>query len=395
MSGRLVKSFDLADMASPGVTLLPKLQAAKARVRAGTGRGVVLCLGPSTTVGLGAGSGGAGKVGMLQKSWPAYLASILTAMGVPAEVNSFIGTHYAFADGVGIDSTLSAFGASWSQASFARPSIGGPPFRDGTTGQTALVSTHAIAFDSFRFLYGDNGSSASPDCVVKVDATTIDTVDMNTTSGVAAFRSKTYNPGNTAALASPATHTLSFSKASNVANEMVVIGADCWNSAAPKLSILNCGFNSGAVVDFARTTDGGGAAYGYHTAAAIVGLAADCVVLPGPTNDWWTGVTLAAFEDAYRLLLAACVTAGSDMICATCHPDARTDNTVAAGTGTLAEYNAIIRRLAYEYGAALIDHEARFVSRALRSAEYFDLVHLNAAGYADLADPIANLIRAA
>lgn len=74
---------------NPTALTLPHWRAAMARVRAGTGRARIHCIGDSTTMGAGAGSGGVTALnGAAPNCWPAALAKILSRW-VPTSYNSF------------------------------------------------------------------------------------------------------------------------------------------------------------------------------------------------------------------------------------------------------------------------------------------------------------------
>jgi hypothetical protein len=91
----------------------PHWRAAMARVRAGTGRGTLLIVGDSTTMGAGAGTGGTTNLNAAwPKAWPRLMAKLLPTLGVPISDATLQGDQTSQV-AYGTYDTRVTFGTGW------------------------------------------------------------------------------------------------------------------------------------------------------------------------------------------------------------------------------------------------------------------------------------------
>ena len=369
---------------------LPKWRAAKAKVRNGTARAKIACVGPSTMRGLGGGTGAGPsyKTGMIARSIPTRLAELLNVKGVPAEQNNAIGSGGYLADVNTMDPRF-VVGANWTEGAFNQGTVGGRYFQHQAASQETIAFTPLINYNAFDayFLKTPTANGSPAEMLVNSVAASTGTFDLN--DPAQSLFKKTFTSTDFASLASPGKLTIAARKAIAQTNRLCFLGFDAYDTTARKVSVLNLGWGSSSVTDKVATTP----TPGWNHVNALPVVAPDLTIIMDGTNDWWGGKTLAAFEDAYQQLITAAKVTG-DVVCCTSHPDARTDGTPVA---TQEQFNAIIRRLSLANGCALVEFDRRMGSYALGNSlgYYGDFVHLRDIGYLDQAEALASILAAA
>ncbi len=348
---------------------LPYLRRAVARVQSGAANGVILCLGDSTTCGLGAGSGVLSP-GVTAKNWPTKLAQLLTSIGITANANSFFGDHNT----TGIGGTLGdydpriSFGAGWTVlGSGFGNALGGQPFYfngspvgvNFTPGvPTDTVVTHSMPYSGMGTLLVKNGAT-----IIGTHALPTSGTAMVAYSDAAVLGSNTYTwiPNNT--------------------TNVWFAGALCYNSAVKELSIINAGICS--ITTAAYNT----ALHGYSPINHIAFLAPDCTIINMGINDWTGATSLTTFLSSYQALITAAAASG-DVILVIPAPS---QNTVL---GQQAYVNAIYA-LAKTNNLPVVDLFAKWTSYEVSNplGYYANYLHPNALGYSDEARALTYLFQ--
>lgn len=343
--------------------LLPNTRAAIAKVLAKTKRMKVCCLGDSTTAGVGAGTAASGNVGARPFSYPEFLAKYLAARGLPVTTDSFQG----FANGTGEPAwdARATYGAGWGGGA----SDWGGPLKYNNSTTTSLSFTPLGAFDTFEMAYVVPGVSGAT-FTVSVDGSVIDTI--NTSNAAASYSKKTYN-------VTRGTHTISWAR-TGVGTDCYIGMTDCYDSAAPAISIYNAG-HSGI-----SSTQLSSSAQPWSVLRIFDTWQPDLTILDCGINDSLGAITPATYSANMQLIINKARLYGDIVLkVPVTNLDPNFPGIVAA-----------MKALAAANNIPLIDIGQRFGSYAQANASglYFDGRHLKAPGYADVARAVAGLFDA-
>jgi len=204
-------------------TQLGDYLAAEAKVAAGTvgARAKIVAIGDSTTAGIGDNASHQNYRQTL--SYPAELAQYLAQNGVPAQYDNFVG------GGLSVDGRITLLGGgSWS----------------GTSDAGGQVITTSAAGDGFDF------TLLSPVAYDRVDVNYIDYGSGTATVAVDGQAVATFQIGNsgltkTQTINLPLGLHSDVSVTANDANRLFIEGTAFWNTAAPKVEVVNAGKGGG------------------------------------------------------------------------------------------------------------------------------------------------------
>ena len=142
-------------------TTLAHWRAKVAAVRAGTGRGTLVTLGDSTSMGAGAGSGGTTNVnGAYPFSWPSQLSKLLNGFvgtndnAVMGDQGASVGAGVAY----GTYDTRVTLGAGWGESVAGNGTFGAALF---TMGSGNFAFAPGVSFDTLTVYYATNGGLGS------------------------------------------------------------------------------------------------------------------------------------------------------------------------------------------------------------------------------------------
>jgi hypothetical protein len=339
----------------------PSLKAMLARVGAGTGRGRISIVGDSTSVGDGAGAGGARIAGARANRPSAVLAALLGGAGYPALDNS-IYTANVQPSG----STLSAYDprvslGAWSEQGPAAAGV----FAD---------------FAGSGFLAG----GGSPLTATFQGVDTFEVAVYNTDSFALTFRIDGQAPAS-----GPASQSFSASagttkvvlKAGSVGAHTLSIAADSTNAALRSILAYDAGTPAIDILchaGCAQTSANLAATAGNATRSRdqLAQDASDVAIVFAAFNDMNQGVSAAAHGSNLGAIIDTQRAHGDVLV-------------VGAWRGSSASFdNADIRAatasVAAAKGVAFVDLDAHY--GAAVPPAMFDAVHRTAAGYADIAD---------
>lgn len=357
------------DLTSP--TLLLHLRAAIGRIKAGTGNGVIACVGDSLTFGYY--SNGSTTGNMKTLSFPTQLASALNAAGIPASSENFIGNganaNYQF------DSRLSV-GSGWSSYTGGFNSLGGEEFT-ASSATSPLAFTPSTPCDICKIYYVSTPALGS--FKWNVDGGSDTTQSCAATSAFSTL---------TISLGSVGTHTINLNW---VSGAIFIVGFDCYNSTIKQLRILNCGWPASTTSLWALDNSNP-----WSPARSLTTLAPDLTIIELGGNDMLTGVATPTVLTNLNTIVGLAQNSGSGdaMLIAYNHVD-------PAGTGvpevTQATYIAQVYASALANNCAYVDEYDRQVSFAIANTLGFmapDGVHQLGAGYADYAQAIYPVLNA-
>src|SRR6266702_7636152 len=379
-------SASVAALAQSGISnLTPQntghVRAAVARVLAGTGICKVACIGDS--IALGAFANGVVYAGNKPLGYPAQLAKILTARGLPATNDSWFGSgNVAPATAAGYTAYNAA--VTFPVAGFAPGAIAGLGAfaMASTTNGATLAFTPTIAFDTIDIYYlGGTGGAFN----VNVDGgATLQTI---TPSG-------THLPFvATITGVALATHTINI--VTNSATGVFIAGMAVRASATPRVEVYNCGWSAALVSTYAQPTN---STFQYNYFVALPAMAPDLTVINLTVNDIdQQPTTVVAYQTALQSMIAQALVSGD---CALMVGNPGNKASWTTNPGVAAAYQAAGANPAAAAGIPLIDITQRWPSYAVTNPvmPYGDpgvtALHPGQSGHADIAKVIAGLCAA-
>jgi lysophospholipase L1-like esterase len=340
---------------------------ALARVRAGAGQAKILCVGDSTTFGMGAGTGAQGTIGARTKSWPVKLAEILNAAGIPAHAGSICGNGaLTDADFVAYDPRLT-LGAGWAQSTVT--SLATRTWLN-TTSVNPLNFTPARAFDTIEVYYLQNAGYGT--FTVGVDGGAA-AATINAAGAQALMKATVTVPKGT--------HTINIARNGTGAG-VHIAHINTFDSTAPAVSVINAGWSGAATSSWDSVTSP------WSPGNAIGVIAPDLTILNLGINNWRAAppVDVPTFKTQLANTLLRAKATG-DVILLGPPPS----EIGAALPENQAAYLLAIYEIALANNVPVIDITQRFGSHEDANALgfYFDQLHPNGLGYADIAHLIS------
>ncbi len=362
---------------------LRRVRAAKARVRAGVGSGIIAC-GPSdsNTRGTGTGTGSVGA-GSMQgyNGWPVKLAAELVARDpkLRAQSENFFGSGGIFAgDGNGYtpatyDDRIALSGSGIVAATLY--TIGGRLLYASAAG--AIAFTPKTGVTQCDLYYVGSASAGTLQWSVDGGATTNFSCQQSAGTGIYKL---------TIPLGALGSHTVTIGW---VSGGVYILGMDCYDATAPSLRVWNWGWHGSTSTLWLGNS-------AWSPVNAIPSLKPDLVIMAIGTNDWSTSNNLSvATSAANKQTLMTAWQGTSDTLLLTVGP------TLAATMPALAAQKPYIDAdygLAAALGVPLLDEWAAMGDETFMQAAGLyntDLIHKTAAGNAATADLVANAILAA
>lgn len=349
---------------------LRKWRKALAGIEAGTGRAKLMMLGDSTMAGVGAGTGGSGVVGAYTKSIPAKVASYLTKLGLPSELNGIVGDGNIDYNANPTYDPRVALGTGWTRDT-AMKALGGNPFAftGGVAGAYSFTPT--ASFDSFDvYTVGFSGTGTA-------------TANIDGGASLGAVTPASFqNITKTSFTCAAGTHTINIVPALN--GDLRLHAIDTYLSTAKKVSVISAGYSSASTVEYSLVANP------WNPILALPTFAPDLTVLDLTINDARNATSGATYSARMQTMITA-IKAASDLILVTGLP------TVGITSDSADQFQSANLALALGNNLPMIDVYGRWQSAAISFADglYFtDQVHGSAPGYADVGSVIARAILA-
>lgn len=342
-----------------------KLRNALARVRAGTGRMTIACLGDSTTAGTGANTGGSGQVGAYAYAYPAALKTLLNTKLAAAVDGSMWGHANNDVVAYGTYDPRVSVGTGWTTDSTA----GIAPFWINSTTTNALAFTPPEQCDTAVIWYVRNTGQGQ--FTINVDGgAALATVD---SSGTAAVLSQTVTFTKGA-------HTINIAR-NGTGGAAYIIGVHSYDSTAPSISVWNWGWHGSTAAVWSLQGAQG------RPATAIAAIAPDVVICNIGINDM--GTSVATFQTNLQTIVTKAL-AGGDCILVVpvpsstaVHPQADQDAVRSAILAVAATNDLPVIDLSLDFES---------YTQANTSGWMFDTLHPNKLGYADVASLMAKAL---
>jgi lysophospholipase L1-like esterase len=354
---------------------LRKWRSSMGRVRAGTGRSRLVCIGDSNRGGLGAGSSGTtNSVGAYAKSPVRALAQRLAALGVAVSDNSFMGDQgmITLPTAYGSYDPRITLGANHSHPTGgSTQTLAGQMFLYTTGAVNNMTFTPVGAFDTLKVFNARAGSNGS--FAVNVDGgATLATI---TTNGGNAIIE------NTVSGITKATHTVNFVPSNN--GNYYTIGAIAYDSTTPAVDIIQAGWAGALIASFNIASSA------WHPKNMLAFLAPDLTLIQLTINDSNAGTSIESYTTTLQAIVTTALISG-DCIIESGVPSGTTNAT----NGTLAALVAAARGVAARNNIPFIDIDARWTDYATSNALgwMFDTLHPNAVGYQDIAQAEASIL---
>jgi lysophospholipase L1-like esterase len=351
----------------PGMMFPPslyKIRAAIGRQSTGGSAAKIVFLGDSTTMGE---LSDATLANYRPNSFPAKLASLLTATGVSSAMTNAFGNG-GFANGTSVGYVDSRLSGTGSAALLSGSDIGAGGLMLGVINATGVLS------------FAPGATSDTVD-IYYLDSTGVFTVNVD---GGATLSTVTMTATNTVKKV-----TVSYTAGVRTVNVVWVSGSffiggfNCYTLAAKTIQLLNLGSGGSTAVVLA-----GNAAYAPKKWIELI--APDLTVISLGINDWIAGNSQAAFSAALQTLITSSRISG-DVVLMTPFPSA----TSQASLASQAAYCATVKALAISNGIQCIDENANLVSKSLMTTNGLgsDANHPNGLGYAVIAADIRAWMR--
>lgn len=348
--------------------LLPKWRAARARVRTGTGRGRLLCIGTSITQGYAA-LGTATAAACWPVSYPSRLASELSARGIATSTANFFGDTNAVggATTYPLYDTRLTKGANWGTDS-THPIIGGFWFPYTTGAANNLTFTPTVQVDTAIPIQW-KGS--------------VGTFTFNVDGGSSLGTST----GGSTGWESVAGGT--FAKGAHIINivpnnngSIFLGGIIAYDSTTPAIDVIQGGYNGATVAAYIGTGQG------YNSLATFAALAPDLTIIGLDANDIQV-TAVATWTASMQTLITAALAVGDVVLMK--EPPGATDTAQQILT-----YQNAYQQLAITNGIPLIDVCTRWVSYTAANGNmpYGSGRHPAQVGLADMAIAVADLLTA-
>lgn len=348
--------------------LMKRWRRAVARVRDGSGRGRLLVIGDSTSMGAGAGSGGTTNLnGAFAKSWLSALAKIPNPF-VPFSLNSFVGNQGTLVAYSTYDPRVSV-GTGWTNVG-AGGTLGAQlwSFATGAVGVLGFTPTSQI--DTIVPFYVRQAAQGT--IAVSVDSgASLGTI---TCTGASALLSASYT-------VTKGTHTIKLT--ANNDGGCYVSGVLAYDSTVPGIDIIPGAWFGSKAGNFAVTGSV------WQPLAAIATYAPDLTLINLTINDSNGGTALATYITQLQQIITAAQAVGDVMLMI-----GIPSNTTQATDGTLAGFIAAVNNLALINGCPVLDMSNRWQSYAAINPifPYFDNLHAGALGYQDEAQAVYDVL---
>lgn len=319
-------------------------------VRLGTGHAKVLCIGDSTTYGVGATPG--------STSWPAVLASLMNTNYAPTTRGLAIPP---FSGGTTADPRWSAQ-AGWGLS--AQGWASGAAYQGVSGAAQALNFAPHVAADTYDVYYIRNGGFGSITC--KVNGATASSGGTWSTAGASGVQKQTVTAPYSA------DPLLSFTV--DAVGQVFILGVDSYVAATKTIRIGGAGV-SNSTTDLWRTD------VSYVSLNSVRAYAPDLTFIMLGIND-----ALAYSTAQVQTYLSSIITAAQvsgDVCLLSVIPSRSPDRDPSIEDG----YRVMTKALAVAKGCSFIDIFARFGDYATANGRGFmyDGIHANPAGYADIA----------
>ena len=339
----------------------------------------VLCIGDSTTQGYDG-----TLAGCVARSWVRRLADALTAKGIKAGWQNFLGDHRSDSQTStiqAVDTRVTAVPSGWSLASGSGiiPGPGGQYWINGSN-INPITFTPTVNTDTCEWLYYN--VSGYDNLLIK--------------SGVAGVLTPT--TGGTVTMGAlnlikkaTATYTLganvwTIQKQNANSTTAIIAGCSAYNSTLPEISLWNLGCGGQTTSYFNGTTQF------WDTLSAMTatgtGFAAPLAIITLGINDWNVGTTQASMTTSLTAIVTALQAAGTEVLLVVPVPSVIA---IASLTAQAAIQSAIVS-VALAKDCAYIDLTERWISGAIAQPRgyYGDAqLHPSAFGYVDVCNAIA------
>lgn len=359
-----------------GVTRLPtqapllNWRKAVANVRTGAGRGKLLFIGDSTTMGAGAGTGGASYLNAaFPRSLPARVASILNDTFVPAQLQSIWGSQAAntYVTYSTYD-TRTVFGTGWAMSGGGTLGANFIRFTSGGGVATFAFTPTAICDGVTIYYYQATGQGSF---TVNVDGGA--SLGTTSTAGSTLYTSVSHT-------FAAGTHTININAQNN--GSLFIGGIVPSLSTTPAIDVI-----SGAWYGSVAGTFASGGLFGPLT--AMRAIAPDCTLINLTINDSNGGTDLGSYRARLATIIEAAQESGDVLLMAGPPSDS-----VSALNGTLGQYIAVLYDLAAEYSCGVVDLPRRWGSYdAIQPYfPYTDTMHPGNLAYADAGQAVASTL---
>lgn len=331
------------------------------RVKAATGRGKIVVIGDSTSMGAGAGTSGTTNLnGAAQKSWPQGLQRFIAAPNY-LSANSWWGTQgYDSAAGItltGYDTRL-AQGANWAPN---LATLGGKVIRYAPGAVNNFSFTPTYAFDTIIvYMLKNNGNGTA---TINIDGgASLGTINTNS-GGALLWATQTFTVAK-------AIHTINI--VPNNDAQMFFGGILCYDSTVPAIDVIQTAVYGSTASVFTPNVNV------YDQIPTLKFIAPDLTIIDLTINDSNAGTALATYQANLQTIITAAKVSG-DVLLMVGPPS----NTAAATNGTLDTYIAVLRALAEINVCSIVDMKQLWGSYAAIQATYpyLDTLHPQTGGY--------------
>lgn len=280
--------------AIPGYTnfdsaLLPFTSRCIARVRSGKGNCRIATVGDSTTAGQGAGTDGSGVTNAWYLSYPTQLANLISASGIPAHQDSFMGASWG-----SITDNRATLNTWANIASGAYSTYGGAAWYNNSD-TTSFIWAPVNPVDTFVVWFNTQVSGGATVTINIDGGATLATV--NTQTGATGCLATTV--GGSGASITPGTHQVRIQR-NGTGTLAAIMGIEAYNATVPSVSVINAGWVGSRTSFWSDNTEGAGSPL-----SCISTVAADLMIVNLGINDELNAVPNATSLANMQAVVAA------------------------------------------------------------------------------------------
>ncbi|KAA1237135.1 SGNH/GDSL hydrolase family protein [Agrobacterium tumefaciens] len=367
-----LKSGQVAPPEGFDVNGLPVWSAAVRAQRAGKRNARVMCVGDSTTAGNGANAGGM-VTNDIAASYPTFLANLMTSRGSAGNWQNLLGTKGA-GSLPSYDSRI-AHGASWTSTPNARTAGGPCPVSSGTP--TTLNFTPTAAWDTAEVYYTRTDPTNNSALIAAVNGADYATFSAYNTPSYPVATDQVFVKAT-----APGINALNLRAATTLSTYL--LGIVTYRADTKEVLVLNGGWSGSKASDWNFQPDVS------HSPLPVIKLYnPDLVVVNLGINDAIASVTKADYQAQMQQIINAAKTTGADIVLVI--PNECNPSQVGTKLATLSDW---IVELAISNSLLCIDLRATLgtYDDAVARGYMRDNLHPNAAGYAKVAETIADVI---
>ena len=342
------------------------------KVKSGVSNARILCIGDSTTMGVGSDGGFSGN--LIPNSYPSQLSGVFNTNSINAHWNSIVGASNDASppDRLSNDSRLTKSGAA-SYLNGGYTTAGGDIFACNNDGSSAgafgfLPTTNVDTFNLWYAISSSNGNMN-----LNINGGSNSPFNTNGSNGV----------GLASITGTVGSNTLNIIRSTGYVSWL---GVEAYDSSKKWVSVMNAGWSA------AKSGDWNSSTYPWSPINVISNYSPDLTIVMLGINDWDNGISTTVYNANIQAIISA-VTTGSVLLVSP-PPSNPGTGYGSPSTAVQATYVAKLQSLASANNLLLVDTFNTWGTWANANSNgwMYDGVHPNNSGYAQIASSLFSTI---